>query len=191
MKKLVKILLWTVGVIGVLLLAFNFILWPIMQKQTKKSSPEQNVTYSKGELKLDLFYCSPAKKDREIFGALVPYNEVWRTGANEASTFTTNKDLMIAGQPLPAGEYSIWTIPNENSWKIIFNDRMYGWGVKLTNQKASRNPDHDILVVEGKVSKSLNVVEDFSITLSVSSPDTTVMMFAWDNVVVPLEIREQ
>lgn len=191
MKKLVKILLWTVGVIGVLLLAFNFILWPIMQKQTKKTSPEQNVTYSKGKLKLDLFYCSPSKKDREIFGALVPYNEVWRTGANEASTFTTNKDLMIAGQPLPAGEYSLWTIPNENSWKIIFNDRMYGWGVKLTNQKASRNPDHDILVVEGKVSKSLNVVEDFSITLSVSSPETTVMMFAWDNVVVPLEIREQ
>ena len=191
MKKLVKILLWTVGVIGVLLLAFNFILWPIMQEQTKKTSPEQNVTYSKGELKLDLFYCSPSKKDIEIFGGLVPYNEVWRTGANEASTFTTNKDLMIAGQPLPAGEYSLWTIPNENSWKVIFNNRMYSWGVKLTNQKASRNPEGDVLVVEAKVSKSLNIVEDFSITLSLSSPDTTVLMFAWDNVVVPLEIREQ
>ncbi len=191
MKKLVKILLWSVGVIGVLLLVFNFILWPIMQKQTKKSSPEQNVTYSKGEMKLDLFYCSPSKKDREIFGGLVPYNEVWRTGANEASTFTTNKDLMIAGQPLPAGKYTLWTIPNETSWKVIFNDKMYGWGVKLTDQKASRDPERDVLVVEGKVSKSLNIVEDFSITLSVSSPDTTVLMFAWDNVVVPLEIRQQ
>ncbi len=191
MKKLVKILLWSVGVIGVLLLVFNFILWPIMQKQTKKSSPEQNVTYSKGEMKLDLFYCSPSKKDREIFGGLVPYNEVWRTGANEASTFTTNKDLMIAGQPLPAGKYTLWTIPNETSWKVIFNDKMYGWGVKLTDQKASRDPERDVLVVEGKVSKSLNIVEDFSITLSVSSPDTTVLMFAWDNVVVPLEIQQQ
>ena len=191
MKKLVKILLWIVGVIGVLLLVFNFILWPIMQKQTKKSSPEQNVTYSKGEMKLDLFYCSPSKKDREIFGGLVPYNEVWRTGANEASTFTTNKDLMIAGQPLPAGKYTLWTIPNETSWKVIFNDKMYGWGVKLTDQKASRDPERDVLVVEGKVSKSLNIVEDFSITLSVSSPDTTVLMFAWDNVVVPLEIQQQ
>ncbi len=191
MKKLVKILLWIVGVIGVLLLVFNFILWPIMQKQTKKSSPEQNVTYSKGEMKLDLFYCSPSKKDREIFGTLVPYNEVWRTGANEASTFTTNKDLMIAGQPLPAGKYTLWTIPNETSWKVIFNDKMYGWGVKLTDQKASRDPERDVLVVEGKVSKSLNIVEDFSITLSVSSPDTTVLMFAWDNVVVPLEIQQQ
>ncbi|MFT4669697.1 MAG: hypothetical protein ACI9M9_000621 [Flavobacteriaceae bacterium] len=191
MKKIVKILLWIVGVLGVLLLVFNFILWPILQKQTKKSSPEKNVTYSRGEMKLDLFYCSPSKKDREIFGALVPYNEVWRTGANEPSTFTTNKDLMIAGQPLPAGAYTLWTIPNETSWKVIFNDKMYKWGVRFTDQKASRNPAHDVLVVEGKVSKSLNVVEDFSITLTVSYPDTTVLMFAWDKVVVPLEIRQQ
>jgi hypothetical protein len=68
---------------------------------------------------------------------------------------------------------------------------MYGWGVKLTNQKASRDPDHDVLVVDGKVSKSLNTVEKFSITLRVSSPDTSILMFAWDNVVVPLEIRHQ
>jgi hypothetical protein len=171
MEKLVKIVLWIVGVIGVLLLVFNFILWPIMQTQTKKSSPEKNVTFSKGEMKLDLFYCSP--------------------GANEASTFTTNKDLMIAGQPLPAGKYTLWTIPNETSWEVIFNNKMYGWGVKLTDQKASRDPEGDVLVVEGKVSNSLNVVEDFSITLAVSSPDTTIMMFAWGNVVVPLEIRQQ
>ena len=191
MKKLVKILLWIAGVIGVLLLVFNFILWPILQQQTKKSSPEKNITYSKGELKLNLFYCSPSKKDREIFGNLVPYDEVWRTGANEASTFTTNKDIMIAGKPLPAGKYTLWTIPSETSWKVIFNDKMYGWGVKLTNQKASRDPDHDVLVVDGKVSKSLNTVEKFSITLRVSSPDTSILMFAWDNVVVPLEIRHQ
>ena len=186
-----KILLWIAGVIGVLLLLFNFILWPILQQQTKKSSPEKNITYSKGELKLNLFYCSPSKKDREIFGNLVPYDEVWRTGANEASTFTTNKDIMIAGKPLPAGKYTLWTIPTETSWKVIFNDKMYGWGVKLTNQKASRDPDHDVLVVDGKVSKSLNTVEKFSITLRVSSPDTSILMFAWDNVVVPLEIRHQ
>ncbi|MGY8885951.1 MAG: DUF2911 domain-containing protein [Flavobacteriales bacterium] len=191
MKKLVKILLWIAGVIGVLLLLFNFILWPILQQQTKKSSPEKNITYSKGELRLNLFYCSPSKKDREIFGNLVPYDEVWRTGANEASTFTTNKDIMIAGKPLPAGKYTLWTIPTETSWKVIFNDKMYGWGVKLTNQKASRDPDHDVLVVDGKVSKSLNTVEKFSITLRVSSPDTSILMFAWDNVVVPLEIRHQ
>ena len=191
MKKLVKILLWIAGVIGVLLLLFNFILWPILQQQTKKSSPEKNITYSKGELRLNLFYCSPSKKDREIFGNLVPYDEVWRTGANEASTFTTNKDIMIAGKPLPAGKYTLWTIPTETSWKVIFNDKMYGWGVKLTNQKASRDPDHDVLVVDGKVSRSLNTVEKFSITLRVSSPDTSILMFAWDNVVVPLEIRHQ
>lgn len=191
MKKLVKILLWTVGIIGLLALVFNFILWPIMQKQTKKNSPEQLVTYTKGDLAIDVFYCSPSKKDREIFGALVPYDEVWRTGANEASTFTTNKDLMIVGQPLKAGKYTLWTIPSEDSWKIIFNTKMYGWGVKLTDQKASRDPEYDALVIEANVSRSLNIVENFSITLNDPSPVTTVMLFAWDNVVVPLPIREQ
>ena len=191
MKKLKKILLWAVGIIGVLLLVFNFILWPIMQKQTKKNSPEQLITYTKDDLKIDVFYCSPSKKGRETFGNLVPYDEVWRTGANEASTFTTNKDLMISGQPLKAGEYTLWTIPSQDSWKIIFNSKMYGWGVKLTDQKASRDPDHDALVVEANVSQSINIVEEFSITLNDPSPITTVMLFAWDNVVVPLPIRVQ
>jgi len=191
MKKLKKILLWTVGIIGLLLLAFNFILWPILKKQTKKISPEQQVTYAKGDLKIDVFYCSPSKKDREIFGGLVPYGEVWRTGANEATTFTTNKDLMISGQPLKAGKYTIWTIPNEDSWKIIFNSKMYGWGVKLTDQTAARNPEYDVLSVEANVSNSLNIVEEFSITLNEPSSITTVMIFAWDNVVVPLPIRVQ
>lgn len=191
MKKLKKILLWTIGIIGLLALVFNFILWPIMRKETKKISPEQLVTYTKGDLSLDIFYCSPSKKGREIFGALVPYDEVWRTGANEASTFTTNKDLMIIGQPLKAGKYTLWTIPSEDSWKIIFNNKMYGWGVKLTDQKASRDPDYDALVVEATVSRSLNIIEGFSITLNEPSDITTVMMFAWDNVVVPVPIREQ
>ena len=162
-----------------------------MQKETKKNSPEQQVTYSRGDLKLDVFYCSPSKKGREVFGGLVPYNEVWRTGANEASTFTTNKDLMIAGQPLKAGKYTLWTIPSEDSWKIIFNSKMYGWGVKLTDQKAARDADFDALVVEAEVSRSINIIEDFSITLNEPSDITTVMIFAWDNVVVPLPIREQ
>ncbi len=191
MNKLVKILLWIAGILGLLVVVFNFILWPIMQKETKKNSPEQQVTYSRGDLKLDVFYCSPSKKGREVFGGLVPYNEVWRTGANEASTFTTNKDLMIAGQPLKAGKYTLWTIPSEDSWKIIFNSKMYGWGVKLTDQKAARDADFDALEVEAEVSRSINIIEDFSITLNEPSDVTTVMIFAWDNVVVPLPIREQ
>jgi hypothetical protein len=191
MIKLVKIVLWFIGIVSVLLLAFNLVFWPILKNYTKKNSPEKNISYSAAELELNLFYCSPSKKERNIFGGLVPYNEVWRTGANETTTFKTNKDITIDDQPLPAGKYSIWTIPNENSWKVIFNKQKPSWGVKLSNQKAARISKYDALALDCKVSKSLNIVEDFSISLMQSSPDITIMVFAWDNVVVPLEIKMQ
>ena len=191
MIKLTKIILWFIGIVSVLLLAFNLVFWPILKNYTKKNSPEKNISYAIGDLQLDVFYCSPSKKERNIFGGLVPYGEVWRTGANETTTFKTSKDITIDDQPLPAGKYSIWTIPNKNKWSVIFNKRRLSWGVKLTNQKASRVPEYDTLVVDCQVSKSLNIKEDFSISFVQSSPDTTIMMFAWDNVVVPLEIKQQ
>ncbi len=191
MNKVLKIALWTAGIIGVIALLFFFVIGPIMKKQTKKHSPEQNISYTKDDLQIDVFYCSPSKKDRVIFGELVPYGEVWRTGANEASTFSTNKDLLVAGETLPAGKYPLWTIPHEQSWKVIFNTKMYGWGVKITDQKAAREIEYDALVVEVDVSKSINIAEDFTISISDISPTTSVMMLSWDNVVVPLTIRKK
>jgi hypothetical protein len=191
MKKSVKILLWIIGAIGLLAFLFFFIVGPIMKKQTKKHSPEQNISYTQGDLQLNVFYCSPSKKGRKIFGELVPYGEVWRTGANEASTFTTTKDVEIAGQTLVAGKYTLWTIPNEDSWKIIFNSKMYDWGVKISDRKASRDPSFDVLIVEAPVSKSINSAESFSISLSQTSPKITVMLLSWDTVVVPVSIQQK
>ena len=124
MNKAVKIILWILGILVGILLIFFLLVGPMIKKGTKKHSPEVTEIYEKDGLNIEIFYSSPAKKDREIFGALVPYNEVWRTGANEATTFTTNKDLLIDGQTLPAGEYTLWTIPGEKSWQIIFNSKM-------------------------------------------------------------------
>ncbi|MCH9661990.1 MAG: DUF2911 domain-containing protein, partial [Bacteroidetes bacterium] len=145
-------------------------------------------TYDKGGLNIEIFYCSPAKKDRAIFGELVPYGEVWRTGANEATTFTTNKDLIIDGNILPAGAYSLWTVPNETTWQVIFNNKMYGWGVRFQDSKAMREVEHDALVVTTTVSKSMTSQENFSITL-MEAPSELVMMFAWDHVVVPVTMK--
>jgi len=188
MNKALKILLWILGILSIIVLVFVFVVGPYMKSETKKASPEQNITFNKDTLQIDLFYCSPAKKDRVIFGELVPYGEVWRTGANEASTFTTNQDLLINGQELPAGFYTLWTIPDVSKWRVIFNTKLYGWGVKITDQKASRNPDHDALIVEGLVSKSYNTTEDFAINVTDTGEDI-VMTFAWDDVVVPLSIQ--
>ncbi len=98
---------------------------------TKAYSPEETVTYEENSLDLEVFYNRPYKKDRVIFGGLVPYGQVWRTGANEATTFSTNEDLLIDGSTLEAGKYTLWTIPMENSWKVIFNSKMYPWGINL------------------------------------------------------------
>ncbi|MFT4696977.1 MAG: hypothetical protein ACI9SJ_000093 [Flavobacteriaceae bacterium] len=188
MSKLTKWFLRILGgIIGIMLL-FNFVIGPIIKSQTKKHSPEQHITHTQNVLEVAAFYCSPSKKDRKIFGELVSYNEVWRTGANEASTFTTNRDLTINGQLLKTGTYTLWTIPNEKTWQVIFNSEMYGWGVKFTDQSPSRDPKYDILVTEANVSKSLTITENFTISFAEVSYEALIMTIAWDDVAVPLKM---
>ncbi len=156
-----------------------------MKSNTKKASPEGTVAYESNGLKVDVFYNRPSKKGREIFGALVPYDQVWRTGANEATTFATNQDLSIGGQTLPAGKYTLWTIPGANEWKVIFNKEMYGWGVDF-NQKAQRKPESDALQVSIVPEALPEVMEMF--TISVENTPAPTLVLAWDltRVAVPL-----
>ena len=189
MKKFLNILPWIIGSLIVLSLLFIFVIGPILKSQTKKHSPEQHITHNQGDLELKVFYCSPSKKDRKIFGELIPYGEVWRTGANEASTFTTNKDLSIDGKTLAKGTYTLWTIPGETTWDLIFNSEMYDWGVKLTDQKPAREPKYDALVTTVTVSNSLTTTESFTISFS-DIETATLMTLAWDNVVVPVILKE-
>ncbi len=190
MKKFLNILLWIIGSLIVLSLLFIFVIGPIMKSNTKKHSPEQHITFTQGDLELKVFYCSPSKKGRKIFGELVPYDEVWRTGANEASTFTTNKDLAIDSKTLTRGTYTLWTIPGKKTWEVIFNSEMYDWGVNFTDQKAARLPEHDALVVTVPVSNSLTSTEDFSISFS-EVGDSTIMTLAWENAVIPVLLLEK
>src|SRR5206468_358854 len=74
-------------------------------------------------------YSSPRAKGRKIFGGLVPYGEVWRAGANEATTFVTTADLMVGGSHVPAGSYTIFTIPNQDKWTLIISKKTGEWGI--------------------------------------------------------------
>lgn len=182
MKKFLKWATIVIVVLGVVLFgAYKF-----MQAQTKKASPETTAIYSENGKELTVFYCAPSKKGREIFGGLVPYGEVWRTGANEATTFTTNKDLQIDGKILPAGKYTLWTIPEKDAWTIIWNDKQYGWGVDFSN-KALREPEADALQVKVPVQITDSPVELF--TISFEESDNLALVFAWDKtkVAVPIE----
>ncbi|GAL80511.1 hypothetical protein JCM19274_801 [Algibacter lectus] len=94
-------------------------------------SPKDTVKFELNDLELKVFYNRPSKKNRVIFGALVPFDKVWRTGANEATTFETNKPLEVKGMPLPAGKYTLWTVPKDSVWTVIFNTKQYSWGCRF------------------------------------------------------------
>nr|WP_111610985.1 DUF2911 domain-containing protein [Algoriphagus yeomjeoni] len=94
----------------------------------EKASPAKTAEGMVGDAKITINYSSPAVKGRVIWGDLVPLGEVWRAGANEATTFTTTKDIMVEGKKLPAGTYSFFVIPGETSSTLIFNKVAKQWG---------------------------------------------------------------
>jgi hypothetical protein len=182
MNKTLKRILIGVGILAVVL----FVAFRILTSMTKKASPEDLVEYVDGDKKIEIFYCQPAKKGREIFGGLVPYGEVWRTGANEASTFETSHALIVGGKNLPAGKYTLWTIPNADHWTVIFNSKMYGWGVNFSAE-ALRDPQYDTVSIDLPTESTGSVIERF--TIKVEASPALVMSLAWDNtkISVPLQ----
>ncbi|MGY5849793.1 DUF2911 domain-containing protein [Salegentibacter sp. F14] len=179
----------TLKIVGIILVLSAGIIY-FLRTTTKTHSPEETVTFSKGNLELEVFYNRPYKKDRVIFGELVPYNEVWRTGANEATTFSTNQDILVDGSELDSGKYTLWTIPMEESWKVIFNSKMYPWGINL-EEKAYRDPQYDELVLEVPVRLSKTSIEQFTILFEEAN-DLIFMVLSWDKtrIVVPLKEKE-
>lgn len=184
-KKHIKQLLLALGIVAFV----GFGIFYFTRVKTKSYSPEDTVTLVDGDLKLEVFYNRPYKKSREIFGNLVPYNEVWRTGANEATTFETNRDILVDGSLLPKGKYTLWTIPMENSWKVIFNSKMYPWGITY-EKVASREPEYDVLTLEVPVNKMYNSVEQFTIYFKEAN-DLNLMILAWDKTAITIPIKEQ
>lgn len=153
----------------------------------KRLSPKDTVEFKLNDLKLEVFYNRPYKKGREIFGALVPYNQVWRTGANEATTFKINQDLKIKGIPLPAGKYTLWTVPKDSTWTIIVNSKQYPWGVD-TEMKPMWDPNYDVLDIEVPVQKLDTIVEQFTISFD-NSTDNLFLTMAWDDIKVSIPLK--
>lgn len=171
------------SLIGIAIIAAIVAFIGFMQlKNTKSFSPEEYVVFEKDDLKIRVFYNRPSKKGREIFGGLVPYDQVWRTGANEATTFETNRDLIVEGKSLKAGKYSLWTIPAENTWTIIFNAEHGQWGVNSKGEP-NRNPALDVLKVEVHAVQQERVFEQFTISFDETGEDVE-MVLMWDQTLV-------
>lgn len=173
-------------VTGIFFLIILGILAYIRLYYTKSFSPQALVEYNQGGIQLSVSYNRPFKKGREIFGALVPYNAVWRTGANEATVFETNKNLLVKNQSLPSGKYSIWTIPNELSWKVIFNKETGQWGVNF-NGEANRDPKNDVITVEVPALTHDKEFEQFTVSIEQVGEDFELILL-WDKTVVVVPI---
>jgi hypothetical protein len=176
-------------VLGVILVVILGILTYFRVYYTKSFSPEDQVKFEDGDLKITIVYNRPSKKGRVIFGELVPYDKVWRTGANEATTFETNKDLTFGDKPLKAGKYSLWTIPGAQTWTILFNSESGQWGVGFDGE-ANRNPAKDVISVDAPSVTIDKEVEQFTIEVGNMGEDHE-LTFIWDKTVVALPFSIQ
>jgi hypothetical protein len=118
-----------------LLVLFSFFAVSFANAQEKPKSTPEKATGKINGATIQINYSSPSVKGRKIWGELVPFDAVWRAGANDATTFETDKDLMIEGSKLPAGKYSFFVIPNENESTIIFNTEAKQWGAYKYDEK--------------------------------------------------------
>ncbi|WP_242582477.1 DUF2911 domain-containing protein [Hymenobacter telluris] len=143
--------------------------------KSKRPSPPATVTAPNFTIE----YSRPSLKGRKAFGELEPYGKVWRTGANEATTFEAKKDLKINGQALPAGTYALFTIPGEQEWTIIFNKTAKQWGAFKYDEK------QDALRVKVKPTKTAAPVEQFTIAADKAGTVT----LAWDNTQAAFTVK--
>lgn len=146
------------------------------QKQTL--SPKATATGTIGATKVEISYSQPSVRGRKIFGGLEAYGSVWRTGANEATTITFDKPVKIEGKDLAAGTYSLFTIPGETSWTIIFNKEAKQWGA------FKYQVSQDALRVDVKASATPALVETFVISVGKDQIE-----LKWENTQVAFKVK--
>lgn len=147
-----------------------------------KPSPPASATCDLGGGKtIKTNYSSPRMKGRKIYGELVPFGEVWRTGANEATTFVTSADIVIGGKSVPAGSYTIFTVPNADKWTLIINKKTGEWGIPYKYES------DELARVNMKVSKLPAPVEDFTIAYDKSATGCT-MHIDWETTRAAVDI---
>lgn len=168
------------------LLAFGILCFAVLfaDAQTIKTpqpSPGQTIRQDFGISSVELNYSRPGIKGRKIFGDLVPYGKVWRTGANSATRIKFADDVTIGGQALKAGEYAIYTIPGENEWQVIINKGSENWGTIYKQED-------DILRINVVPEKLDEPVETFTMQFANVKSNSTDLQLMWDKTLVSVPI---
>ncbi len=157
---------------------FSSALWAQNQ-----ASPPATATGKVNDATITINYSSPGVKGRPIWGALVPYDKVWRAGANAATIFETDKDIKVEGKDLKAGKYSLYAIPGEKEWTMIFNSQTGQWGIKMDGS-TTEDPAKDALRVMVKPQKAKAMQERMEYVI-----DKNGFALVWENVSVPVSIK--
>ncbi len=149
-----------------------------LSAQEKRASPPATMEVKVGEATVTINYSQPSVKGRKIYGDLVPYGKVWRTGANEATTFSTDKDLMVNGKKLPAGTYALFTIPGEKEWTVIFNKVAKQWGAYKYDEK------EDVLRITAKPVKT-----EMTEKMTFKAGKNGMLYLDWAETRIPIAIK--
>jgi hypothetical protein len=166
-------------------LLLTFTVLASCQDKGKRPSPSAQAQCKLSDGKtITVAYSSPRAKGRKIFGELVPYGQVWRTGANEATTFVTDANLTVGGKDVPAGSYTIFTIPNADKWTLIINKKTGEWGIPYKYEA------DELGRVDMTVSSTPSPVENFTIALASMGGNCTLSL-SWENTQASVSISEK
>jgi len=154
---------------------------PAQEMKHEQDAPKSPRVTAKNDI-AEISYGQPSKRGREIFGKLVPYGEVWRTGANMSTDITFNTDVLFGGVTVPKGTYSLFTIPEKEHWTVILNGQPAQKGASEYEANKSKN----VATVRAKVEKLSSVQEALVI-----EPGKNALTFKWDNVSVSVPMKKK
>ena len=166
------------------ILFFTFCINLKAQEEKIRVSPKAGVNQSVGFTEVEINYSRPGVKGRKVWGELVPYNKVWRSGANEATTIRFSTDVEIEGKKLPAGTYSFFAIPDKNEWTLIFNKTAEQWGAFEYNES------EDALRINVKPETG-EFQEWLAYTIIKTSDKSAIIKLEWEKLKIPFKVTAQ
>ena len=171
----------TAMLVAVLLLAG---MAPAAAQQKPPLSPPGQAAVTIGAASITIDYARPSMRGRKIMGELVPYDKVWRTGANAATTLKTTAALDFGGTVVPAGTYTLYTLPGEKAWKLIINKQTGQWGTQYDQAQ-------DLARIGLKVGATAAPVEQFTITLTGTGAAAGLLTMEWENtkLTIPFTVK--
>jgi hypothetical protein len=170
------------NIITMVLLLCAVLVSSLAAQDLPRLSPGASVSQTVGLTDISVTYSRPGVKERTIWGGLVPYNKMWRTGANEATKITFSDDVKINGQALPAGSYSLFTIPGESGWTVIFNKNTELAGTNGYDEK------EDALRIQVKP-QAAEFVERMEFVFSDLKDNSTTVALHWEKLMVPFTVE--